>query len=93
MSRPLGKRQLALLVTMAKPTRFFLIPCKVSRSLEARGLIAERLIPESRKPVLQITSKGLRALADAMDSGQIAAALDRWRREQPSREPALEESF
>jgi hypothetical protein len=79
MARPLGIRQLSLLVKLAPPTRFLVLRCEVSRSLEARGLLAERVIPESRKPVLQITSQGLRTLADAMDSGQLGAALDRWR--------------
>lgn len=74
MARPLGPRQLEVLLLLASPTTLLLTPDHAARSLVGRGLLArERLDCEA----LRITPAGLRQLADEMEAGRLPAAIER----------------
>ena len=69
--RPLGKHQLQRLMGLASPGSLLIVAGdELSKSLAARGLTAPKL---KNKPDAWhgITPKGLRALADAMEAGQL----------------------
>ena len=68
MSR-LGRHQLRLLLTLGSPSMRLVVANKVSRSLEARGLV--RAQSPDGNGLVQITPAGLRALADAFEAGHL----------------------
>jgi len=68
MTRPLGKRQLELLLFAGTPARILLAPDRVARSLAQRGLMEP--VRKSSK-ALRISADGLRALADAHEAKQL----------------------
>lgn len=71
----LGKRQLEMLIFCCSPLWLLLTPCAVSDALVKRGLmVADRKGP--RRPA-RISSAGLRAVADAMDRGEVKPAMER----------------
>ena len=63
---PLGARQIELLRGLANPCAL-VVPDNISRSLVKRGLLAA----EPDGSFAHITPAGLRALADAADSGRV----------------------
>jgi hypothetical protein len=73
----LGRKQLGLLAGMAGVGSALVVPDKLSRSLCRRGLMeatgaAVSLEGEPREPgMLVVTPAGLRAVADAMEAGQV----------------------
>lgn len=68
----IGKQQLSLLMFLAGPDRLMVTPRdSVARSLVARGLLADD------RGGTRITADGLRALANEMDAGRVAAFLAR----------------
>lgn len=64
----LGKNQLHMLAALGDPSRMLIVPCKLSRSLEKRGLVRSRA-ERTEGCFLQITAAGFRALADAHEAG------------------------
>lgn len=68
----LGKHQLRLLRVLAGGC-FQIVPDKVSRSLIAKGLA----VAWSGDAFVGVTPAGLRALADAADSGQLDLSYTR----------------
>lgn len=69
MTRPLGKQQLRLLMLLGRPGTVMVTPAdSVARSLGRRGLLSEAGD--------RITPSGLRALADAMESGQLEQFME-----------------
>lgn len=68
----LGKRQIARLSGMAHVGSAQVVPDAISRSLVARGLME----PTGDKPGCEesfsvVTAAGFRAIADAIDAGQV----------------------
>ena len=82
--RPLGKRQIDLLAKLGSPGMFLIVGDPVSRSLAKRGLLKPEGTSTDDDSFYHITSAGLRALADAMDSGQIKPSkfLDEMRKKE-----------
>ena len=75
----LGKHQLCLLATMASPFSLLIVPDKVALSLHKRGLLAsrsQRFASGEEKDCLSVTPTGLRALADALERGDIEQFFD-----------------
>jgi hypothetical protein len=75
MTARLGPQQLYLLANMASPFSLLIVADNTSRSLEKRGLIG----PHSLKRdggFYGVTPSGLRALADAMERGELEPLLD-----------------
>lgn len=68
----LGKRQLDRLAMMAHVGSALVVPDEVSRSLAARGLMEPTgQTPKSADSFVVITAAGYRAIADAIEAGQI----------------------
>jgi hypothetical protein len=68
----LGRQQLDSLMVLGAPSRVLIAPIgKVERSLQRRGLVA----PHAGGPSLRITPAGLRALADALEAGELDRLL------------------
>lgn len=69
-SRPLGKLQLELLMALASPSCLMIVGNGVSKSLVDRGLLKPNFAdkPEAWH---RITPNGLRALADAYETGRL----------------------
>lgn len=76
MSR-LGKHQLCLLASLASPFLKVIVGDRLSRSLVRRGLMAPHWSDPKRADGLHgITPAGLRALADALERGDLEQFLD-----------------
>lgn len=78
MARPLGKHQLRLLLQLGSPGMRLVVGDRLSRSLERRGLLRATGGPVKTDDgrdlppgLFQITPAGLRALADALERGQL----------------------
>lgn len=71
----LGKHQLCLLATMGSPFNLLIVADKVSRSLERRGLLAPHSLKKDGA-LFGITPTGLRALADALERGDLLQFID-----------------
>lgn len=68
---PLGKNQLERLLGLASPSSLLVVGGdRVIRSLERRGLVAPA-VKDRPDAWLQITPAGMRALADALEAGQL----------------------
>lgn len=79
----LGKRQLEMLILCCSPLSLLLTPDAVSDALVTKGLMtATRKGP--RSPA-SISASGLRAVADAMDRGDIPPAIERMKQEAKAR--------
>lgn len=77
----LGKHQLCLLATMASPFSLLIVADKVSRSLVKHGVLAPHLLKKTKKPkdedaFFGITPVGLRAVAFALETGQLNQFVD-----------------
>ena len=76
----LGKHQLALLATMGSPFMLLVVSDKLSRSLVHRGLLEPRRPPRRSDKddggFFGITPAGLRALADALEGGDLEQFYD-----------------
>jgi hypothetical protein len=70
IARPLGKRQLEKLLGLASPSMLLVVGDAVSKSLVKRGLLAAA-VPDRPDAWHRITPAGLRALADAYESGLL----------------------
>lgn len=68
----IGKDQLQMLVMLGSPTRSLIVPGR-----SERGLIAKGLLRQDDGGACCITPAGLRALADEMEAGNVADALER----------------
>lgn len=67
----LGKNQLQRLMSLGSPTFLLIVGGdKVSRSLQARGLLVNHF-PDNPDAWIRITPAGLRALADAHEAGLL----------------------
>lgn len=66
----LGPKQLEVLCGLARPTALVVMPDKITRSLERRGLLKAEHEDGS---FAGITPAGLRHLADELESGRIRA--------------------
>jgi len=92
----LGQHQLESLMSVASPTMLMVTPGKVERGLVAAGLLVERRVfgpPLPGKPLcgaVGISAAGLRRLADEMDAGRVANALEHWARVAAERRQARE---
>ena len=74
MASRIGPRQIKALLSFLSPTiRPVILSGPVERSLAKRGLIAEN---RHGLPFWMATAAGYRAIADAIDSGAIDAALE-----------------
>lgn len=77
----IGRHQLRLLILTASPTCVLVTPDRSSAGLVKRGLLIE-----DNAAGCTITPAGLRALADEMEAGRVATAIDKmkadaaWRR-------------
>ena len=71
----IGSNQLNRLILLGSPTRAFLVPDEVSRSLIKRGLVSDE------SGLIRITPAGLRALADEMDAGRVETAIEAMERD------------
>lgn len=71
-----GARQLELLITLATPNRLLVIGDKVSDALVRRGLLMER----EKRCGIGITAAWLRTLAEAMERGDVVAAIERMKK-------------
>jgi hypothetical protein len=81
----IGDRQLETLVALGSPTMALIVPGK-----ECRGLIANGLLQVSDTGGCAcITAKGLRALADEMEKGRVASALERMKADVEKRRAAI----
>ena len=69
----LGKHQLCLLASMASPFNLLIVKDKIAMSLVRRGLLEPRDFPkrDDDDAFFGITPAGLRAVADALQSGQL----------------------
>ena len=65
----LGKHQIHLLALLGAPAVMLVVPDRVSRSLERRGLVAPR--GTRTDGFIGITLAGLRALADLFEAGKL----------------------
>lgn len=72
-----GKRQIELLITLATPNRLLVVGDKISDALVRRGMLKE----DQERCGIGITAAGLRALADAMDRGEVSDALQRMKQD------------
>lgn len=76
----LGKHQLCLLATLASPFMLLVVSDKLSRSLVQRGLLEPRRPPikgdKDDGGFFGITPAGLRALADALERGNVEQFFD-----------------
>jgi hypothetical protein len=77
--RPLGKLQLERLMGMASPSSLLVVGDAVSKSLVARGLLKPHF-PDRPGAWHRITPSGLRALADAFESGRLDQFMEKFRR-------------
>jgi hypothetical protein len=66
-TRPLGKRQRELLLTLASPSRVMIVGDALTASLVRRGLLAAR----DNGDWCRITPAGMRALADEYEAGRL----------------------
>jgi hypothetical protein len=80
-----GDNQLRVLVMLGSPTMSLVVPGKECRSLIANGLL--QVSPTGGFAC--ITPKGLRALADEMDKGRVASALERMKADVEKRQAAI----
>jgi F0F1-type ATP synthase epsilon subunit len=71
-----GPRQLETLVMLGSPTMSMVVPGTTERGLIQRGLLK---VGETGGFAC-ITPTGLRVLADAMEAGKVADALERMKR-------------
>lgn len=77
----LGKHQLCLLATMASPFSLLIVGDKISRSLVKRGLLAPHFAKSDG--FHGVTPSGLRAVAEAMERGDLEQFMDpKYRRDQ-----------
>jgi hypothetical protein len=67
----LGKNQLNFLAGVAGRGRAVVVGDKIIRSLAERGMMEPLARPEGNGSFFVVTSAGLRAVADAMDSGVL----------------------
>lgn len=72
--RPLGPKQIALLVVLAAPDRALVVADKIARSLMKRGLLAP--MRADIDGMLRITPAGLRMLATLLEAGELARFLE-----------------
>lgn len=82
----LGKHQLCLLATIASPFSMLVVSDKLSRSLVNRGFLEPRRPPRKKDKddggFFGITPAGLRAVADAVERGELEQFYDpRFRRD------------
>ena len=70
----LGKHQLCLLATMASPFSLLIVGDRISRSLEKRGLLAPHFAKSDG--FHGVTPAGLRAVAEAMERGELDQFTD-----------------
>jgi hypothetical protein len=70
----LGAKQIGMLSSLGSPYFALVVPCKLSQSLQKRGLLTPRY-PTS-DGFLRITPAGLRALAAALERGELDDALN-----------------
>lgn len=80
-----GDNQLRVLVMLGSPTMSLVVPGKECRSLIANGLLQTH--PDGGFAC--ITAKGLRVLADEMDKGRVASALERIKADVEKRKAAV----
>lgn len=84
MTTRLGKHQLSLLATMASPFSLLVVGDKVAGSLEKRGLletrapkhVSDEVKGKHPKGFLSITPAGLRAVAAALEAGELEQFYD-----------------
>jgi hypothetical protein len=81
----IGDNQLRVLVMLGSPTMSLVVPGKECRSLIANGMLQA----SSTGGCACITAKGLRALADEMDKGRVASALERMKADVEKRKAAI----
>lgn len=81
----IGDRQLETLVMLGSPTMSLVVPGKECRSLIANGLLQT----SDTGGFACITPKGLRALAEEMDRGRVASALERIKADVEKRQAAI----
>lgn len=74
--RALGKHQLCLLATMASPFSLLVVDDALGTSLVKRGYLAPHFHPTKTCGFLAITPTGLRALAVALEKGEIEQFYD-----------------
>lgn len=72
----LGKNQLCLLATMASPFSLLVVDDALGKSLVKRGYLAPHFHPKKTGGFLAITPTGLRALAVALEKGEIEQFFD-----------------
>lgn len=82
----IGKEQLRLLVSLGSPTMMLVVGDKVSASLVRRGLLQD----DDKGGFCRITAAGLRALADEMEAGRVADALEGLRKVAAERRAGVE---
>ncbi len=70
MTRPIGKRQLELLLSLASPSLMLVVGDGLSASLVQRGLLQPRY-RDKPDAFHGITPAGLRALADNFEAGRL----------------------
>lgn len=80
----IGHNQLRVLVMLGSPTMSLFVPGKECASLIRNGLL--QVSPTGG--VACITAAGLRALADEMDKGRVASALERMKADAETRRAA-----
>ena len=70
MTRPLGKLQLERLMGLASPSCLLIVGDAVSKSLVKRGMLKPHF-PDTPEAWHRITPAGMRALAEALEVGQL----------------------
>jgi hypothetical protein len=75
--RPLGKLQLERLMGLASPSSLMVVGDAVSKSLVARGLLRP-YFPDNPDAWHRITPSGLRALADAFETGRLDQFMEKF---------------
>jgi hypothetical protein len=81
----IGDNQLQVLVMLGRPTMSMVVPGRECRSLIKNGLL--QVSPSGGFAC--ITATGLRALADEMDKGRVASALERIKADALKRRAAM----
>ena len=74
--KPLGKHQLCLLATMGSPFSLLVVDDPLATSLVKRSYLRPHFHPTKTGGFLAITPTGLRALAVALENGEIEQFFD-----------------
>lgn len=81
----IGDNQLRVLVMLGSPTMSMVVPGRETRSMVKNGLL--QVSPTGGFAC--ITAAGLRKLADEMDKGRVASALERMKADVEKRKAAI----